>query len=219
MNGEEFFDAINMIDDELVDEAAVIKKTKRKNKKAFFTLAACLTVFICLGVILSKFGVLPPNDILVEEYQDVGTIGEIAENTSDDNLEMQDSTLGEITGSTPPQETVDGNYSTPPQEAVTVEEYVNSPPEAAEPTTVKTQCLNENGITFKARIIEVNNNSVSVEPLDSIAVNSADRIVFSTAELEELDVKKGDVVNIVFDGVIMETYPVQINVSSWSFAE
>ena len=58
-----------------------------------------------------------------------------------------------------------------------------------------------------------------VEPLQAPESSSSDKIVFSKAGLEELDVKKGDVVLIVYDGLIMETYPAQINASSWSLAE
>lgn len=259
MKGEEFFNAINMIDDDLVQEAAFIRKRKRNKKSVFFTFAACLAVFICTGVILSEFGLLSSYETADDVAQGTGTKNEIAENVlvgDTDNMfpesgSAQDSTgaayekqepeaptviyipetaptevyvsgaSGENTGSkgegTVESATAEGS-STPPYEAVTGED-VSYPPMSEETTTGKTQEYNGNSTMFKAKIIEINGNSVMVEPLDSVVSSSSDRIVFSNVRLEELDVKKGDVVIIVYDGLIMESYPAQICASSWSLAQ
>ena len=52
MNGEEFFNAINMIDDDLIEEAAVIKKRKKNRKMLFAALAACLAVFVYVSIVV-----------------------------------------------------------------------------------------------------------------------------------------------------------------------
>ncbi len=70
---------------------------------------------------------------------------------------------------------------------------------------------------FLATIVEINGSSVLVEPLENEPERySADRISFSTAELSPLEVKAGDVVEITYNGEIMESYPAQIIPTRWS---
>ena len=66
--------------------------------------------------------------------------------------------------------------------------------------------------TFRAKVLEVHEDYLLVEPLEGEAVrNSADRIVVSTKDLEDLpDLEAGDAVEIAFDGSIMESYPAQL---------
>lgn len=66
--------------------------------------------------------------------------------------------------------------------------------------------------TFRAKVLEVREGGLLVEPLEGEAVrNSADRIVVSTGELETLpELDAGDVVEIAFDGSVMESYPAQL---------
>lgn len=233
MNGEDFFNAINMIDDDLIEEAAVIKKRKKSRKMLFAALAACLAVFVYVSIVVigSLGGDMSINDVPENENQYVtenvvgntsGGTGNMTPESANPEYsteiyipetadpEVQATAPGENTGSTSPSESVTGVDT-------------SLPPEAAETTTGKSQEYNGNatqqGVVFKARITEISGDSVMVEPLQAPESSSSDKIVFSKAGLEELDVKKGDVVLIVYDGLIMETYPAQINASSWSLAE
>lgn len=251
MNGEDFFNAINMIDDDLVESSAVIKKRKRNSKMLFAALAACLAVFVSATVVLGSLaGGMSIND--VAENADQPVAENVTGNLSDGSLSAPESAQpGDTTEIYIPEtapavsETVQGGtgnsgehseskeneaqtyedisegYSTPPQEAVT-EDNKNSSA-VTEATTEKEQDYNGNSAvkseSFKAKIIEINGDSVMVEPLESPESSSSDRIVFSKAKLEEINAEKGDTVIIVYDGLIMESYPAQIRASSWSFAE
>jgi len=69
---------------------------------------------------------------------------------------------------------------------------------------------------FIAEIIELGENSVTVEPLEGETERqSSDRISFGTAELEEIGAEVGTIVEIIYDGAIAESYPAQITVGSW----
>ncbi len=70
--------------------------------------------------------------------------------------------------------------------------------------------------TFTATILEITGNSVLVEPVeDQDESLSSDKISFSRQDLEDIDVRVGDNVEITYDGVIMESYPAQIFAKSW----
>ena len=72
--------------------------------------------------------------------------------------------------------------------------------------------------TLRASIIELNGDYILVEPLaDAWELRSADRISFSAPE--DIGAKVGDTVEIVYNGVVMETYPAQINAESWKISE
>lgn len=67
---------------------------------------------------------------------------------------------------------------------------------------------------FNAKVLEVNEKNILVEPLkDEIERNSASKIYVSTDVISGNPVpelKKGDEVRIIYNGEIMETYPAQI---------
>ena len=71
-------------------------------------------------------------------------------------------------------------------------------------------------VQFTARIIECGENWVLVEPLEGEEERaSADKISFSTQNLEPLKVQEGTRVVITYGGEIMESYPAQIIPISW----
>lgn len=71
-------------------------------------------------------------------------------------------------------------------------------------------------VQFTARIIEYGENWVLVEPLEGEGERaSADKISFSTQNLEPLKVQEGTQVVITYGGEIMESYPAQIIPISW----
>ena len=68
-------------------------------------------------------------------------------------------------------------------------------------------------LTFDAEILSVEDSSYVVTPVEgSQELNSADMIVVSMQHLDpSLEPKIGDVIRIVYDGNIEETYPAQIH--------
>ena len=74
--------------------------------------------------------------------------------------------------------------------------------------------------TFSAIILEINGNSVLVEPLDGDDIPLyPDRITFSCEGLDNIDPCVGDIVSVTFNGIIMESYPAQIAALKWSEME
>ena len=70
--------------------------------------------------------------------------------------------------------------------------------------------------SFKAKVLEINADTVLVEPLEGEIVRySSDRISFSKKDLEQIGAVVGQVVEITYDGNIMESYPAQIKASKW----
>lgn len=69
-----------------------------------------------------------------------------------------------------------------------------------------------NRATFQATILEIHDNSYLVEPVEgSTELNSADRItIFVTSINVSPKPKVGDILEIVYDGMIAESYPAQI---------
>jgi len=73
--------------------------------------------------------------------------------------------------------------------------------------------------SFIATVLEIGESSVLVEPFpDSIELKSSDRISFAFSGLENLGVEVGSVVKVTYTGVIMESYPAQINATSWQLS-
>lgn len=72
--------------------------------------------------------------------------------------------------------------------------------------------------SFNAKIIEFNNNSVIVKPIEN-DVGSSDKISFDTSNLPKIDAKVGEFVKVTYTGEIMTTYPAQINAISWEKAK
>lgn len=72
---------------------------------------------------------------------------------------------------------------------------------------------------FFANVIEINENSVMVKPLEGEEeLNSSDKITFNTQLLYPMDINIGDTLEITYAGSIMETYPAQINAIDWDIA-
>ncbi len=70
---------------------------------------------------------------------------------------------------------------------------------------------------FNAKILEINGDSVLVEPTEG--QNTEDKIIFSKADLDDINVKIGDIVRVYYNGVIMESYPAQIHADKWELLE
>lgn len=75
--------------------------------------------------------------------------------------------------------------------------------------------------SLQARILEVNETSALVEALESddIRKDSLPRYSFGITGLDDIGAEAGDIVNIIYTGEMMETYPVQIRAVGWSVAE
>ncbi len=74
--------------------------------------------------------------------------------------------------------------------------------------------------SFIATILEVNGSSVTVQPVENSAVlMSADKVSFGTSDLEKIEVEVGSVVMVTFKGGVMESYPAQINATSWKLSD
>lgn len=74
--------------------------------------------------------------------------------------------------------------------------------------------------SFSAEIIELNDNSVLVEPLEGEEERlSSDRITFGTSELESIRAYIGGKVRVYYTGQIMESYPAQIHAKSWELID
>jgi hypothetical protein len=73
---------------------------------------------------------------------------------------------------------------------------------------------------FKAKIIEIYEDSVLVEAVEGESIrSSSDLFTFGTKELEEIGIMVGDLVTITHTGEIRESYPAQITVISWEIHE
>lgn len=72
--------------------------------------------------------------------------------------------------------------------------------------------------TFAAVIVQINLNTVIVEPIDdSSAAQISDRISFDISKLEKLDACVGDLVKVTYEGPVLDSYPAIINAISWEF--
>jgi hypothetical protein len=72
------------------------------------------------------------------------------------------------------------------------------------------------GLVFTAKVLQILDNSVVVEPLAGESVlNTADRISFSTKGLDDIGAAVGDVVNVTYTGDITETYPARVTAVWW----
>ena len=76
-------------------------------------------------------------------------------------------------------------------------------------TTMDVSEENTEKVTFQAAVTELNGNNFLVEPLEgSLELSSADS--FSIANIGNIDLHVGDIVEIEYNGVILETYPAQL---------
>lgn len=70
--------------------------------------------------------------------------------------------------------------------------------------------------SFNAKILEITDNSVLVRPQgDGEGISGVDKVEFNTANLPDIGIKVGDVVEVSFNGQVMYSYPAQINALSW----
>ena len=70
--------------------------------------------------------------------------------------------------------------------------------------------------SFVAKIIELDENVALVEPVEGeIERYSADRIYVGVAAFEDIGAKEGDLVEIFYNGQIMESYPAQVRATGW----
>ena len=74
-------------------------------------------------------------------------------------------------------------------------------------------CTSEDKATFQATILEIQDGYYLVEPVEgSTELNSADRIMVPMVNINpSQEPEVGDTLEIVYDGVIAESYPAQIN--------
>jgi hypothetical protein len=74
--------------------------------------------------------------------------------------------------------------------------------------------------SFEATVLEVSEGGVMVEPLEGEwERKSSDKIGFPTQLLADIGVEPGDIVEIVYNGTIRESYPAQIVAKRWKFSE
>ena len=72
---------------------------------------------------------------------------------------------------------------------------------------------------FVGEVVLIGDNFVEVEPLENeIERSSTDRITIGTENLEQIGVVPGSYVEVTYTGDIMESYPAQINTTSWKLA-
>ena len=80
-----------------------------------------------------------------------------------------------------------------------------------------TEAVDES-VVMRAKIIELDSKIALVEPVeDDPARRSADRIYVNIGGFSNIGAKVGSIVDITYDGYIMETYPAQIRAQEWSF--
>ena len=79
-----------------------------------------------------------------------------------------------------------------------------------------TEAVDES-VVMRAKIIELDSKTALVEPVeDDPARRSADRIYVNINGFSDIGAKVGSIVDITYDGYIMETYPAQIRARDWS---
>lgn len=72
---------------------------------------------------------------------------------------------------------------------------------------------------FIATVVEINGGTTLVEPVEyEWERSSSDRISFGISQLPDIGAEVGSVVEITYDGTIMESYPAQINAKSWKLS-
>lgn len=76
-----------------------------------------------------------------------------------------------------------------------------------------TGCTSEDKAIFQATILEIQDSYYLVEPVEgSTELNGADQITVPKANINlSQEPEVGDTLEIVYDGVIAESYPAQIN--------
>lgn len=73
---------------------------------------------------------------------------------------------------------------------------------------------------FTATVLEISDAGVLVQPVPgSDLLNSSDKIWFGTKDLEQIGAEVGSVVEVLYTGVVFESYPAQIRAISWKLAD
>ena len=73
--------------------------------------------------------------------------------------------------------------------------------------------------TFVATVLEINDSSVTVEPVENSAIlMSADKVSFGISDLEKIDAAAGSVVKVTYKGNVMESYPAQVHAIRWELS-
>ena len=74
--------------------------------------------------------------------------------------------------------------------------------------------------TIKVKVLEIYETSVLVEAIDNKEGQPGGQITFGTNVLEEMgNLAVGDIVEVTYTGVVMETYPAQITALSWKYSD
>ena len=75
----------------------------------------------------------------------------------------------------------------------------------------------DKSVVMRAKIIELDSKTALVEPVEEDpARRSADRIYVNINGFSDIGAQVGSIVDITYDGYIMETYPAQIRAQEWS---
>ena len=72
------------------------------------------------------------------------------------------------------------------------------------------------GLSFGATILEIHDASALVKTIEGMGFHHVTHVTFGTEELEDIGASVGDVVNVLFTGDILATYPEQVFATSWS---
>lgn len=71
-----------------------------------------------------------------------------------------------------------------------------------------------------ATIIDISGTTVTVQPVESSILSASyTKITFDSKDLEQINAETGDTVQITYKGAIMESYPAQINATSWKLSD
>ena len=73
---------------------------------------------------------------------------------------------------------------------------------------------------FRATVLELNETTALVEPLEGEEERcSSDRISFEITMLDDIGVETGSIVEVTYNGDIMESYPAQISATKWRLSD
>ena len=80
--------------------------------------------------------------------------------------------------------------------------------------------LFEKNETLLATIVEINGSSVLVEPIQTVSDTViTDKISFNTSHLDDIHAEVGSIVEITYNGEMLESYPAQITALKWKIAD
>lgn len=70
-----------------------------------------------------------------------------------------------------------------------------------------------------ATVLDITGNSVLVETIDTEQSTKGEKFSFGRQDLEDMDVRVGDIVEVTYDGEILECSPPIISAKSWRFSD